>query len=541
MARPPAARVGGQRRATGSLNGSAMLRRIRREEVPELARVAGFAIDEAEVDEFVALTDRMSELMDPFVDEPFPEPSNAEARRGEVRRATPADDPLGAIVHWCSVRADTEGPMSGKRVALKDNMAVAGVPMTCGSRLLADHLPAEDCVVARRVLAAGGEIVAKCNLDGFAWSAGAETSDFGPIRNPFDPTRSASGSSGGSAAALFYDGIDLSFGTDQAGSIRLPASWCGVLGLKPTHGLVPYTGIVPIDPSYDHVGPLARTAHGLAVGLQVVAGPDPGDPRQCGVRAGDYVGAVERAPDDLSGLVVGAVVDAFQHDGPDAPAGTRETTEATWAAVDRLTALGAEVRRVDVAEHRWGAGLMFAACAEGQATTLLGGGNGYGWTGRYATDLPVTLGRALAERPADLPPSLKMVLLLGTHFRRSYFGSLYAKAQNLVPALRRAYDEVLEGVDVLVMPTATHYAYEHRPDATLAERVLRGDSMLRNTAVFDATGHPALSMPAAEADGLPVGVMLVGRHFDDERLLSIARTWEACEGWRPAREPAIER
>jgi len=172
-----------------------------------------------------------------------------------VRRPTPSEDPLNAIVNWCRVSAGREGLLAGKRIGLKDNMALTGVPMTLGSRLLETYVPAEDCLVAQRLLAAGAEVVAKLNMDGFAWSAGAETSDFGPILNPVDPSRTASGSSGGSAAALAYEHFDVTFGTDQAGSIRLPAAWCGVLGLKPTHSLVPYTGIVPLDPAYCDSGP----------------------------------------------------------------------------------------------------------------------------------------------------------------------------------------------------------------------------------------------------------------------------------------------
>ena len=366
----------------------------------------------------------------------------------------------------------------------------------------------------------------------------ARRADFGgPILNPFDPTRTASGSSGGSAAALWYDGVDITFGTDQAGSIRLPAAWCGVLGLKPTHGLVPYTGIATIDPTYDHVGPLARTVEDLALALDVVAGPHESDPRQRDVRPQDYRRAVAEAADDLRGLRVGVLREGFEPDRPGAPEGTRASAEATVAVVDELAALGATVQEVSVPEHRYGAGLMFAAIAEGQTAITTSFGQGYGWRGRYASDLGLALGRGLRVHGDELPPSLKMVLLLGTHLREHYFGSLYAKAQNLTPRLRAAFDRALADVDLLVLPTATHYAYRHEPAATLSRRVLRGDSMIGNTGTFDATGHPALSMPAAEADGLPVGVMLVGRIGADAELLAVARTYEGAYGWRPKRTP----
>lgn len=495
-----------------------------------------FTISDDELDEFLELTDRMCGLMDAFVDEPLPAPVNIAARRDVGRRPEAGEDPLNAVIRWCSVKADVEGPLSGKRIGLKDNMALAGVPMTYASRILGDYVPEQDCVLAERVLRAGGEIVAKLNMDSFAWSGGAETSDFGPTLNPFDPTRTASGSSGGSAAALFYEGIDMTFGTDQAGSIRLPASWCGVLGLKPTHGLIPYTGISAIDHTYDHVGPLARTVEELALVLAAVAGKDESDPRQHEVEVADYVGAVREAPDDLRGITIGVLVEGFSHGGPSAPPGTRESAEATRAVVEELGRIGAMVREVSVPEHLYGAGLMFAAIAEGQTAMTMSFGNGYHWRGRYAPDLSVALGQGLRSRGDELPPSLKMVLLLGTHFREHYFGSLYAKAQNMTPALREAYDRALAEVDVLVLPTATHYAHVYKPEASFSERVFRGDSMIGNTGPFDATGHPALSMPAGEADGLPVGVMLVGRHFADAQLLSFARTYERSLGWRPRRQ-----
>lgn len=511
-----------------------MLKRLGRAELIEYAREVRVSIGEQEIDQYLELTDRMSSLMDAFAAEPLPPAANIEARRdAEENRPPVFEDPLNAVVRWCSVKADVEGPLSGKRIGLKDNMAIAGVPMTYGSTVMSDYVPVRDSVVADRILRAGGEIVAVLNMDSFAWSGGGETSDYGPILNPFDLTRTASGSSGGSAAALFYDNVDITFGTDQAGSIRLPASWCGTLGLKATHGLVPYTGIAAIDHTYDHVGPLARTVEELAIGLAAVAGRDDSDPRQCGVETLDYIDAVHTAPDSLKGRTIGVLSEGFGADDPDAPLGTRESAEATRAVIENFAALGASVREVSVPEHLYGAGLMFTAIAEGQAAMMTGGGNGYHWRGRYDPDLALELGRRLAGRGHNLPPTLKMVLLLGTHFRRHYYGSLYAKAQNLTPALRAAYDRALTEVDVLALPTATHYAHIHKPDATLTERVLRGDSMIGNTGPFDATGHPALSIPAAEADGLPVGVMLVARHFGERTLIALARTYEARVGWRP--------
>src|SRR4029077_9743967 len=251
---------------------------------------------------------------------------------------------------------------------------IAGIPLTCGSRVLEGYVPAEDSVVIDRILRAGGQIVAVTNMDDLALSGGGESSWYGPTLNPWDETRSAGGSSGGSAAALFYDGIDVSVGGDQGGSIRIPASWCGVVGLKPTHGLVPYTGITGIDQTFDHCGPLASTAEEMALVLSVIAGADDADPRQRGgVKPADYVGLVAKASDDLKGLRIGVLEEAFGDGVGIEP----ETAIAATAAIERMGRLGADVRKVSVPAHLQGGGVEFAGFVEGMTALVRGGGNGW--------------------------------------------------------------------------------------------------------------------------------------------------------------------
>src|ERR687896_1373841 len=286
-----------------------MLPRITPEELEELARGANFALDSVEAEEYRALTDFLLGVIDE-VEEQKPVPSkNVPASRNAGRRPEPGEDPLNSIVRWCRVAADENGPLTGMRIALKDSIAIAGIPMTCGSRLLDGYVPVEDSVVAARILRAGGEVVAVTNMDNFAFSGGGDTSWYGPTLCPFDPARTAGGSSSGSAAGLWYEGIDASVGGDQGGSIRVPAAWCGVVGLKPTHGLVPYTGIVGIDQTFDHAGPLARTVASTALLLQAIAGRHEADPRQREVHVQDYVTAVEHTPDDLAGVRIGLVAE----------------------------------------------------------------------------------------------------------------------------------------------------------------------------------------------------------------------------------------
>ena len=231
-----------------------MLRKPDRDELRHLAERHGISIEPDEHDEFEALSDALIQILDGLDRQDLPDAPLLEAVREPGHPPEPGEDPYNAIVRWCRVEAATSGILTGKRIALKDSIGLAGVPMTCGSRVLLDFVPANDSIVAERILVAGGELVAITNMDDFALSAGGESSYYGPTLNPFDISRTAGGSSGGAAAALHYNRVDLSVGCDQGGSIRVPSSWCGVIGLKPTHGLVPYTGIVGIDQTFDHVG-----------------------------------------------------------------------------------------------------------------------------------------------------------------------------------------------------------------------------------------------------------------------------------------------
>jgi amidase len=502
--------------------------RLSENDVLELAAQNYFEVDETELGEYARLVDELLALIDELdVPEPWPA---GQAHRDSGARPEPGSDPLNAIVRWCDVRGDAEGLLSGKRVALKDSIAIAGIPLTCGSAMLQGFTPRSDSVVTERVLQAGGRIVAVTNMDDLAFSGSGDTSCYGATLNPFDQTRTAGGSSSGAAAALHYDGIDVTLGTDQGGSIRLPAAWCGVLGLKPTHGLVPYTGIVAIDQTVDHVGPLARTVRDLALALQVIAGFDDSDPRQRVRRdPDDYVAAAARPADDLRTIRVG-VVDETLDEGATTDTAT---IRATRDAIELLRTHGAHIVSRSIPEHLTAGPIAFGAAFEGIAALLHSGGNGYQWKGRYWPELADGVGRGLAQHANELAPQVKTALLIGTYLRQRYWGAMYARAQNRRPSLTRAYDRALEGVDVLVMPTSPSRPLEVDDSLPLADRVLRGWNVLGNTTPTDLTGHPAISLPIAEADGLPVGVMAVGRAWSEPELLRFAASVEQLVGWKP--------
>jgi amidase len=507
-----------------------MIERIQPAELDELARSWGFSVGAEERAELLAVTESVFQAFDLLESQEAARAEPVRAVRDPGRRPTPDEDPLNALVRVCRVRAeDAEGILSGRRIGLKDSIAIAGIPLTCGSRVLQDFVPAEDSVVTDRILRAGGEIVAVTNMDDLAFSGGGESSWYGPTLNPWDESRSAGGSSSGSAAALFYDGIDVSVGCDQGGSIRAPASWCGVIGLKPTHSLVPYTGIAGIDQTFDHCGPLGRTAADVAALLDAIAGAHASDPRQREVVTRDYSAAVGEAPDDLRGVRIAVVAEAFS----EAVGIETATAEAVRETIERLRGLGAEIHEVALPEHLQAGGIAFAGFVEGMTSLMEAGGNGFAWRGRYWEDFSEALHAGLAGHADELSPQMKFALVAGRFLRLRHGGALYAKAQNLRPWLREAYDAALSQADVLLLPTTPWRAHAIAPEPPIAEWVLRGWQNLSNTYPTDMTGHPAISLPLAAAEGLPVGVMLVGRHFGDDRLLSIAATCERALGWAP--------
>ncbi|HET6519066.1 MAG TPA: amidase, partial [Geminicoccaceae bacterium] len=364
----------------------------------------------------------------------------------------PADEnPLNAWYWRCSIRGAEGGRLAGKRVAIKDNVCVAGVPMMNGANILEGFVPDQDATIVTRILDAGGEIVGKAVCEHFCFSGSSHTSDTGHVLNPHDPTRSAGGSSSGSAALVAAGEVDMAIGGDQGGSIRIPASYSGAFGIKPTYGLVPYTGVFPIELTLDHTGPIARTAHDCALLLEVLAGPDGFDPRQwAGWRPQAYTEALDGR---ANGLRVGIVREGF---------GWPEVSEGDVDRIVRESALrlrdaGAEVREVSVPLHRDGIHVWNAIAVEGAFRLMVDGNSmGTNWKGHYTTQLLDFYGRSRCARANDFSETVKLVCLLGRYMQDAYHGRYYAKAQNLGRTLRAAYDAALAGCDLLVMPTTPH-------------------------------------------------------------------------------------
>jgi amidase len=314
----------------------------------------------------------------------------------------------------------------------------------------------------------------------------------------------------------------MAMGGDQGGSIRIPSSWCGIYGLKPTYGLVPYTGAYPIELTLDHLGPMARSAADCALMLEAIAGPDGLDPRQRpDLNSQPYS---KMLTGEIRGLRLAMVREGFGIEG----SSEKDVDDCVIGAARSYEKLGARVSEVSVPWHRDGGALWSAIGCEGALTTLLeGSGFGNNWKGYYPLAMLDALARGLAERPGSLSETTKMFLMLGHYMREQYHGRYYAKARNLARSLTAAYDAALKEADLLVMPTTPMKAtLLPAAGCSREEYIERASNMGANTGQFDVTGHPAMNVPCGISTGLPVGMMLVGRLDDDATVLRAADAWQ---------------
>ncbi len=453
------------------------------------------------------------------------------------RRPPEAENPLGAWYVTTEIGEHAGGPLAGRPVAIKDNIEVAGVPMMNGSAVVEGFVPRRDATVVTRLLAAGAVVTGKAVCENLCFSGGSHTSATGPVRNPWDRSRSAGGSSSGSAALVAAGHADLALGGDQGGSIRIPASFCGVVGHKPTHGLVPYTGAFPIENTLDHLGPITRTVTDAALMLGVLAGPDGLDPRQGGLdprqRAsqppGNYLADLDGG---VAGLRIGVLAEGFGFPGLSQPG----VDDAVRSAVAALEAAGALVSEVSVPWHRDAMHVWTVIATDGVVAQMIDGDAfGMNWPGRYDPELMDHYRRGRSKHADALPETVKATIVAGRHVIDGHGGRYYAMARNLALDLTAAYDMALAAVDVLVLPTLPITATPiPPPGVSREESIARSTEMIVNTAPFDVTGHPATTVPAGLVAGLPAGLMIVGRHFDDATCLRVARASEIAAGGSPA-------
>ena len=439
------------------------------------------------------------------------------------------ENPFNAWYWKTDIKGSGKGVLAGKRVAVKDNICVAGVPMMNGSQLLEGYVPEVDATVVTRILETGGTVAGKAACEDLCFSAGSHTCATGPIRNPHNPEHSTGGSSGGSAALVAAGEVEMALGGDQGGSIRTPSCWCGVYGMKPTWGLAPMTGGMPISYSVDHCGPICNSVENVARLLTAIAGPDGYDPRTINARAGDYMGALGKG---AKGLKIAVLREGFGHPTSDPRA--QATDAKVREAINEFKALGAAVEEVSVPLHYDGPHIWTGVILEGAAEMMIKGyAMGNNWMGYYTTSLQEAFARGMGTRINDVSPTVKLVLMLGEYMHRNYHGRYHSKAQNLRVLLRQAYDKALEKFDVLAMPTIPFTATPiPPPDAPLNTAIDTALNMQANTCSFDVSGHPAFTVPCGRVNGLPVGLMLVGRHFEEATLIRLAGAIEAGGDWK---------
>jgi aspartyl-tRNA(Asn)/glutamyl-tRNA(Gln) amidotransferase subunit A len=415
------------------------------------------------------------------------------------------------------------GPLAGVPVALKDNLCTRGVATTCASRILAGWRPPYDATVVERLTAAGALLVGKTNMDEFAMGSSTENSCLGPTRNPHDLTRVPGGSSGGSAAAVAAGFVPLALGSDTGGSIRQPAAFCGVVGMKPTYGLVSRYGLVAFASSLDQIGPFATSVADAAHLLSVIAGHDPADstslpdpdPRPDFSRS---VGA------GVDGLVVGYCPELVDGCAPDVVARVR-------AAADALAQAGATVREVPVPELRFGLSAYYLiAPAEASSNLARYDGVRYG----LRVDAPDVAAMNTATRTAGFGAEVKRRIMLGTYaLSAGYYDAYYGKAQRVRTLVVEAFARAYQQADVLLGATAPSTAFPigDRVDDPLAMYMSDVCTIPSNLA-----GHPAISVPFGTGDdGLPVGVQVLAPALGEERLFQVAAALEAVA---PRQAPA---
>lgn len=441
-------------------------------------------------------------------------------------RPSAAENPHNAWFVKTDIAGAPNGKLSGKTVAIKDNIAVAGVQMMNGSSILEGYTPDIDATVVTRILDAGGRITGKSQCEYFCLSGGSHTGAQGPVENPRKAGHSSGGSSSGSAALLAAGEVDLALGGDQGGSARTPAAWCGVVGLKPTWGLVPYTGAMPIELTLDHLGPMSRTIADNALFLEVLAGPDGLDPRQMHQHEPEtYTEALDKG---VAGLRIGILREGFGHTNaePDVEA-------AVLSAAGAFSELGAQVEEVSVPMHRSGPSIWTVVATEGATHQMMkGNSHGFNWKGLYLTSL-IDAHSAWRARADELADTVKYTMLLGEFMIQTGRGRHYAKAQNLARRLADAYQAAFSKFDLLLMPTTPLKAPRlPATDAPTTEVWDRAWENMANTFPFDLTGNPCLQLPCGTSEGLPIGVMLVGRSFEERVLYQAGHAFEQTYDWQ---------
>ncbi len=439
------------------------------------------------------------------------------------------DDPqIGAYLTLCKDRALAQAdrmdrmaaagkplpPLGGVPVGIKDVLSTQGVRTTAGSKILSNYIPPYDCTAVARLEAAGAVILGKLNCDEFAMGSSNENSAWHPVRNPRDLTRVPGGSSGGSAAAVAADMAVAALGSDTGGSIRQPASFCGVVGLMPTYGRVSRYGLIAFASSLDHIGPLTKTVKDAAIVLRTIAGRDPMDATSGDVPVPDYVAELEKP---IKGLKLGVAKEYFG-EGLDP-----EVRKSVEAAIQKLASLGCEIVKISLPHTEYAIPTYYiVATAEASSNLARFDGVRYGFRAKDAHTLSEMYRRT---RDQGFGPEVKRRIMLGTYaLSAGYYDAYYLKAQKVRTLLTRDFENAFLKVDAIVTPTSPSAAFR------LGERVDDPLAMYLAdiyTVTADLAGIPGISVPCGDtSEKLPIGLQILGKHFDESTILRVAHGYE---------------
>src|SRR5246127_1651466 len=405
-------------------------------------------------------------------------------------------------------------PLAGVPVGIKDVLVTKGIRTTAGSKILGNYVPPYDCTAVARLEAAGAVVLGKANCDEFAMGSSNENSAFRPVHNPRDKTRVPGGSSGGSAAAVAADMAVAALGSDTGGSIRQPASFCGVVGLMPTYGRVSRYGLIAFASSLDHIGPLAKTVKDAAIMLRTIAGRDPMDSTSADVPVPNYVAELDKP---VRGMKLGVAKEYFGEGLDD------EVRQAVETAIDKLKGLGCEIVPVSLPHTPYAIPTYYLiATAEASANLARFDGVRYGHRARGAKTLSEMYRRS---RDEGFGAEVKRRIMLGTYaLSAGYYDAYYLKAQKVRTLLTRDFDQAFRKVDAIVTPTSPTAAFRLGEKSNDPLAMYLADIY---TVTADLAGIPGISVPCGETkEKLPIGLQVLGKHFDEGTILRVGHAYE---------------
>ena len=423
-------------------------------------------------------------------------------RAGALKRADAIDQKRGS------------GPLNGIPVAIKDNICVRGMQTSCGSHILGPYKPPYNATAIDRLLDAGAVIIGKTNCDEFAMGSSNENSAFGPVKNPWDTSRVPGGSSGGSAAAVAAGIVPVALGSDTGGSVRQPASLCGVIGVKPTYGRVSRYGLVAFGSSLDQIGVFAQTATDAATVMQAIAGRDPHDATTAKVPVANYIGETEK---DIAGLRIG-VSRTLLGEGLD-----KEVRDTIEKAIDAYRELGAEIVDIELPHAKYAIAVYYIiATAEASSNLARYDGVRYGFR---AEEAPALREMYRKTRDEGFGPEVKRRIMLGTYvLSAGYYDAYYLKAQKVRMLIRNDFAAAFAKCDAVLTPTSPSPAFR------FGEKVDDPLAMYLNdiyTVTANLAGIPGISVPCGlSAEGLPIGVQLLGPYWSEGLLFRLAHAYQ---------------